>query len=313
MKKILLCLSLLLIFVLVAVACGGDNPPADTTDNTTNETVADATVAGTDVAVEETEETPTSHGTTDLEEPTVAVDETPTEAPAETVTEAPTEPETEPDPTIPAHVIDAEQLSVIPADDQSYDLSSEGAVVLNDGYVTFTPDGGDPYYYPDRYFFGARYIIIKYRTTNADGAMMQVYLDSYTDGPKDDSTMLQGALIGDGEWHYLVLDTQPLIDAADYDGQYVSHLRFDPLESGYVLDENGDRVLDEDKRFARLPLPEGASVDVAYIAFCHAEDTMQNLENPTEDDNQDQTPDIENTDNENTDDENTQNDATKKT
>ena len=161
---------------------------------------------------------------------------------------------------------------------------------------------------------------------------MQTFLDSYTDGPKDDSTMVQGALIGDGQWHYLVLDTKPIMDIGEYDGEYVSHIRFDPLESGYVLDENGNRLEDEEGRFPRQPLPEGASVDVAYIAFCHAEDTMQNLENPTPDDgnqdqtpddgNQDQTPDGGNSGNENADNnenagdngnENTGDDATLKT
>ena len=272
MKKLLICLSLLLVVVMFAVACNQTSTPADTTADTlaetTAETVADETTEATEVATEASDT---------IEEPTEEPTEAPTEEPTEAPTEAPTEPETEPDPTIPAHVIDATMLAdqEIITSQHSFDLSSEGAVVLNDGYVTITPDGGDPYYYPERYFYGARYIVIKYRTTNADGAMMQVYLDSYSEGPKDDSTMLQGSLIGDGEWHYLVLDTQPLIDNYDYDGEFVSHLRFDPLESGSVLDENGERVKDDAGRFVRQPLAAGSSVDVAYIAFCHAENTME--------------------------------------
>lgn len=283
MKKLLLCLSLLLVLVLVAVAC--DSAPVDggETQANTGDAIADATNEVTDAATLE-EATPTDAATLPVEEPTEAPTEAPTEEPTEAPTEAPTEPATEPDPTIPAHIIDAEMLAdqTIIQSPHSHDLKGENAVVLNDGYVTITPDAGDPYYYPERYFDGARYIIIKYRTTNADGAVMQVYLDSYSEGPKDDSTMLQGTLVGDGEWHYLVLDTQPLMDSYDYDGEFVSHLRFDPLESGYLLDENGEKYQDEDGFWARNPLVTGASVDVAYIAFCHAENTMEIYEGNTQ-------------------------------
>ena len=144
--------------------------------------------------------------------------------------------------------------------------------------MTIVPTGEDPYYYPDYNFSGARYVVVKYRTANCDGLYMQLYLASNGTGPQDDSTMVQDRLVGDGEWHYLVIDTQSLMNAGKYDGKTVAYLRFDPLDPGYALDENGKIMTDENGNKLRGSMPDGASLDVAYIAFCHAPDTMEKLE-----------------------------------
>ncbi len=295
MKKLLICLCLLMALVLMVVACNQEDEPAGETQQTiaaTEAPAADTQAPAVDTqapvvdtqapAVEATEAPATEAPATEAP----ATDVPATEAPAteEPATEAPAteepateEPATEEpvDPNAPVYVIGPEMLSYVEMKDHHDVLKTDGtcAVESKDGYVTITPFGGDPYYYPDYYFEGARYISIKYRTPNADGSIMQVYLDSYSEGPKDDTTMLEGILTGDGEWHLLIIDTQPLIDSGAFDGSFLAHLRFDPLESGYVYDENGEPVYDEDsKTFPRQPLPEGATIDVAYIAFFNSVD-----------------------------------------
>lgn len=268
MKKLLIVLSLLLVALLTVAACNETPTENETTNGSVTDTptVSDETPAPT--ATEEPTEAPTvpPEWLTYTGE-TEKVIEIPTEAPTEAVTEAPG------DPTTPVTVLDPEKLV---SGQGSYHL--DNGIVNNGDYVTITPTGEDPYYYPAYNFLGGRYIIIKYRTSNCDGVNMQVYLSSSGTGPQDDSTMLEASLVGDGNWNYLVIDTQPLIDKGKYNGKTVSYLRFDPLDPGYALDENGEILKDQNGNKLRDTMPEGATIDVAYVAFCHAPDTMQNLE-----------------------------------
>lgn len=264
MKKLWICLALLLV-ALVAVACN-DQPVGET--DSTHDTIAETDPSGGTEALEVPTEAPTVPPEWLTYDETEKVIEIPTSAPTE-------EPETEApaDPAVPAIVLGTDELT---SQQGIYDLAN--GFTVTDGYVTITPTGADPYYYPKYSFTGARYIIIKYRTSNCDGVYMQAYLASSGTGPSDDGTMVQGRLVGDGNWNYLVIDTQPLIDAGKYDGKTVSYLRFDPLDPGYALDENGEKYKDAGGHWVRATMPAGATVDVAYIAFCHAPDTMQNLE-----------------------------------
>ena len=273
MKKLLLLLSILLIALLTVAACN-DSASTDgqATSADTGATVAEATTEALDPAETLAESIAPEEPT---EAPTVPPEwltyiETEKYIPTEAPTEAPTEPVG--DTSKPVTLIDAEQLNT---DKGKYNL--DNGIVANDGYVTIVPTGEDPYYYPAYNFLGARYVIIKYRTSNCDGVYMQIYLASSGTGPQDDSTMLEGRLVGDGEWQYLVIDTKPLIDAGKFNGKTVSYLRFDPLDPGYLRDENGE-ILTEGTNKLRGTMPEGASIDVAYIAFCNAPDTMQNME-----------------------------------
>ncbi len=272
MKKLLLCLSLLLIVTLVIAACGGKNNETET-DTGSVEATQDATEpsepdeSASDASTEVPTEAPTVPPEWLTYTETEKIIEIPTEAPTEAKTEATD------DPTTPATVLDTDKL-----------ISNKGIYHLDNGiidhgdYVTIVPTGEDPYYYPAYDFPGGRYIIIKYRTSNCDGVNMQVYLASSGTGPQDDSTMLEGQLVGDGNWNYLVIDTQPLINSGKYNGKTVAYLRFDPLDPGYARDENGEILKDANGNNLRDTMPEGATLDVAYIAFCHAPDTMQNLE-----------------------------------
>lgn len=264
MKKLLVVLSLLLAASMTAVACNQAGDHDDPEASGLPETNVSETPSAE--ATEEPTEAPTvpPEWLTNLE--TEKVIEIPTEAPTEPVTEAVG------DPAVPATVLGIDKLTSIQG---RYNL--EKGIADNGDYVTIVPTGEDPYYYPAYNFSGGRYIIIKYRTSTCDGVNMQVYLASNGTGPSDDSTMLEAPLVGDGNWNYLVIDTQPLIDAGKYDGKTVAYLRFDPLDPGYKRDENGEIMMEGSTKL-RETMPENATVDVAYIAFCHAPDTMQNLE-----------------------------------
>ncbi|MBE6586515.1 MAG: hypothetical protein E7645_08395 [Ruminococcaceae bacterium] len=270
MKKLLLFLSLLLLVLLTVVACNDTtvDPPASPSASATEAPAEEPTGDPTEAPTEIRTEAPTVPPEYLTYVETEKVIEIPTEAP----TEAPTEPEFAGDPTQPVTVLGVDKLT---STQGIYNL--DDGIVDNGDYVTIDPTGEDPYYYPAYNFLGARYIIIKYRTANCDGVYMQVYLSSSGTGPQDDSTMLQGTLVGDGNWQYLVIDTKPLMDAGKYNGKTVSYLRFDPLDPGYLLDENGNIVTNGSDKLRNV-LPENAQIDVAYIAFCHAPNTMQNLE-----------------------------------
>ncbi len=283
MKKAPILLSVLLLILLAVVACTNASDTEGATD--TDTTSADTAVTEAELSTD-TQEAPASPTDSTAEVPT----ETPTEAPTvppewltytetekdiyiptEEATEAPTEPVG--DTSKPVTLIDADQLNT-----EKGKYHMDNGIVVNDGYITIVPSGEDPYYYPAYNFLGARYIIIKYRTATCDGLYMQLYLASSGTGPQDDSTMLEDRLIGDGEWHYLVIDTKPLIDKGKFNGKTVSYLRFDPLDPGYLRDENGN-IITEGTNKLRGTMPDDASIDVAYIAFCNAPDTMQNMEN----------------------------------
>ena len=239
-KKILVLLALLVALTLVFVACQNDPKPDDTTaaqDTTTEEptVVEDPTAAPTDDETTEAEDptdVPPDDVTTAPEDPTDKPED-PTDKPVDDVTTP--EPETD-DPMEPVNVFDAEDIQTVTGGDPSN--MTQDCLTLEDGYIHVVPIGPDPYWYPFAGVDGARYVAIRYRT-DATGADMQLYMSSTGNGPQDDTTMIRQPVIADGEWHVIIFDTQSLIDANLYDGEYVSYFRFDPLEAGYKLDENG--------------------------------------------------------------------------
>ena len=268
MKKLLLVALLMLALVITAVAC--NNEPADTTGETTaTQTPATAEPDDSTAAPEtptEAPEVPTEAPEVPTEAPDTQAPEVPTDAP---VTQAPvvtTEPETEApvDPDAPVSLFD--HLDVGNVIRPGKDMQN-GSVEFGDDYVHIIPGGRDPYWYPFESVDGARFVAIRYRTADAVGANIQFFIGSSGNGPIDDSSMLQQPLIVDGDWHLAIFDTQSLIDAGIYDGAFVSYFRFDPLECGYVLDENGQPFKDEDDRWVKYELPAGCSLDVSYIGF----------------------------------------------
>ena len=271
MKKLLVLLALLLALTMVFVACQNTEQPNDTTvaDQPTEEPtqdVEDPTAEPTDP--EETTEEPTEAPTAEPDDPT----EAPTTAKPEDPTEPPAtqEPETA-DPMEPVNVFGAEDIQTVTGGDPSN--MTQDCLTLEDGYIHVVPLGPDPYWYPFAGVDGARYVAIRYRT-DATGADIQMYIASTGNGPSDDSTMLRQPVIADSEWHVAIFDTQSLIEAGKYDGEYVSYFRFDALEAGYILDENGQPYKPDGVNYARYTLPEGCSIDVAYIGFFHCEEAV---------------------------------------
>ena len=266
MKKLLLVALLMLALVITAVAC--NNEPADTTAGETTATQTPATAEPEDSTA--SPETPTEAPEVPTEAPEVPTEapEVPTEAP-EVPTQAPvvtTEPVTEApvDPMAPINVFEAADIQTITGGDPKN--LTQDCVSIVDNYLHIVPIGADPYWYPFASVDGGRYVAIRYRT-DATGADMQLYIASSGNGPTDDTTMIRLAVVADGEWNLAVFDTQSLIDAGKYDGEYVSYFRFDPLEAGYLLNENGETYKNEDGSWARHTLPEGCYIDVEYIAF----------------------------------------------
>ena len=218
MKKLLFIAILMLALVITAVACTGDKNPEDTTiGDTTVETPTEAPTAEPD--------DPTEAPTAEPDDPTEAPTdkpEDPTEAPTdkpETPTdkpEDPTEEQTTADPMEPVNVFDAEALNTLTGANEV-----ESTEVVN-GYLHIVPKGPDPYWYPFANVKGARYVVIRYRTADAVGADVQLYIGSHGTAPVDDGSMLRQPAIVDGEWHLAIFDTQSLIDAGIYNGQHVS-------------------------------------------------------------------------------------------
>ena len=148
-----------------------------------------------------------------------------------------------------------------------------GTPELGEGYVTFTPTGNDPYFQPvSSIDVPVKYVVIGYRTETAANTNVQFFMGSNGTSPTDDSSMLEAAVTADGQWHALSFDVQPLIDNNAYNGTKATFFRFDPLESGYVLNDEGEPYKDETGRWVKQPIPEGASIDVRFIAFFETEE-----------------------------------------
>ena len=248
MKKLLLIAILMLALVFTVVACTTDEPAVTTDGETTAAPVPETTAEPDD-------------DTTAAPETTVAPETTAAPETTEEVTteEQTTEEVTTADPSLPVNLFDAEALK------PAAPMNITSAEIV-DGVLHVVPSNADPYWTAFGKVDGARYVAIRYRS-DATGADIQFYLASTGDGPVDDSTMLRQPIIADGEWHLIVIDTQPLIDAGKYDGKFVSYFRFDPLEAGYILDENGEPYKPDGQNYARYELPEGSSIDVDYIGF----------------------------------------------
>ncbi|MBP3571576.1 MAG: hypothetical protein J6M42_06410 [Clostridia bacterium] len=272
MKKILILLALLVAMTLVFVSCQDEKPPVDDT------TVADQPTEEPTQGEEDPTQAPDTDpetpepGTDEPDEPTTPApdtDEPDTPAPDTDEPETP-EPETK-DPMEPVNVFGAEDIQTVTGGDPNN--MTQDCLTLEDGYIHVVPIGPDPYWYPFAGVDGARYVAIRYRT-DATGADIQMYIGSTGGGPNDDSTMLRQPVVADSEWHVAIFDTQSLIDAGKYDGKYVSYFRFDALEAGYILDENGQPYKPDGTNYARYTLPEGCSIDVAYIGFFHSEEAI---------------------------------------
>ena len=267
MKKLLIFAAILVALTMVFVACKDPEQHgshAVTTEESTPETPTQETEAPGETTAPDAETTAPDAETTAPDTETTAPD-TETTAPDEETT-APEEPPV--DPAAPIGVYPADKISTITGADPS-NLTKD-CVTLEDGYLHVVPIGPDPYWYPFANVEGARYVAIRYRT-DATGADIQMYIGSSGAGPSNDDSMLRQPVIADKAWHLAIFDTQEIIDKGLYNGTKVAYFRFDALEAGYMLDENGEPYkVEGTETWARYQLPEGCYMDVAYIAFFNA-------------------------------------------
>ena len=177
---------------------------------------------------------------------------------------------------IPDHQINNPPVYIVKAKDMLMTNPTQMTYTKEDGYIHFVPTGGDPNFMLFNGETGSRYAVIKYRTEYQ--ANIQIFLGSTGAGPVDDTTMMEQALIPDGQWHLAIFDTQTLVDRGVYDGSTAAFLRLDVMESGYECDENGEPIRDPDGTWHKLPLPEGSTIDIAYFAFFETEEKANAFE-----------------------------------
>ncbi len=177
---------------------------------------------------------------------------------------------------IPDHQLQNPPVYIIKAKDMMMTNANQLKFEKNTEFVHFIPQGGDPNFMLFHNQTGSRYAVIKYRTEYQ--ANIQIFLGSTGAGPSDDTVMMEQALNPDGQWHLAIFDTNVLVERGVYDGTTAAYLRLDVMESGYVLDENGEPTKDESGAWLKLPLPEGATIDIAYFAFFETEEKINKFE-----------------------------------
>ncbi len=281
MKKLIL-IGFLSLLLAATAACGKDSPPPPDPDITRTDT--GETSPGDDTGNETVPEPPdtspivtetlpnynrpeTLPDNTDPATETTA-DGTSEESVTTTETKASVTLPEPGDPSVPANICGVDVLNHMTR------ASGITSIVKNGSYITVTPGGDDPYYYPFEQVTGGRYVAIRYRARNAANTSIQFYMGSSGVSPVDEQSMLRAPVMADGAWHVAVFDTLPLIEAGVYDGSHVSFFRFDPLDCDYLLDANGQPYY-SGTDWARYPMPSGASIDIAYIGFMHTREAVE--------------------------------------
>ncbi len=171
--------------------------------------------------------------------------------------------------TIPTNILTPKMLTNIAS---PHNIVSADVV---EDYVHIIPGVTDPYYYPLANFTAGRYVMYIYRANDCGNTTTQFFMGSFAAVPSDDTSMLETNVISDGQWQTYIFDTQELIDREVYDGKTAQYFRFDVLEAGYKLDENGEPYREESGSWAKEPIPEGATIDFKCVAFF---DTLENAQ-----------------------------------
>ena len=98
--------------------------------------------------------------------------------------------------TVPTHVLTPEILH------KEQGSNGRFTTEIKDDYCVITPTGKDPYYYPmstlDK---PTKYVVIGYRSSTAANTTIQFFMGSTGTGPTDDTSMLETAVVADGQWH----------------------------------------------------------------------------------------------------------------
>jgi hypothetical protein len=174
--------------------------------------------------------------------------------------------------TVPTHVLTPEILH------QEQGSNGRFSTEIKDDYCVITPTGKDPFYYPmstlDK---PTKYVVIGYRSSTAANTTIQFFMGSTGNAPTDDTSMLETDVVADGQWHAHAFDLQELVDRGVYNGTNSTFFRFDPLEAGYVLNEDGEPYKEGDG-WVKYPIPDGASIDIRFIAFFETEEQYRGFD-----------------------------------
>lgn len=219
MKKLIVCISLLLAIAMAVVACTNDsqnenNTSASTTKNEEGTTVADEDPTTNPGETESNSETSANDETT-VNEDTTAGDETTenndvtTESKEEETTET-----KEPEPQLPAGCIfyvGPEELAKRVADGKANNTTAQ----LKDGYVTLTSTGEDPYIYlidnNSNVELSWYFMLIVRLPSNAADKKYNIFVGNGEAPSADKSYSLTYGDDCIGKWNCLNIGIQPLI------------------------------------------------------------------------------------------------------
>ena len=265
MKKLLICVSLLLVLVCAVVACKNTGNNEETTPATSESVTESGTAEPNNETSNNLDPTPT--------EPVPAGDDTTvpgknndTTVEDDDVTTEPetTEPETTKDPDEPVAIFNPEDIKNIVDENPKVGNGTAGIkkdnVAVTDNYITLVASGDDPHM--DLYMDGsnpmegARYVAIKYRTT-VESRKVEVFIaTAATYDPANGN--VQAPAINDGKWHLLIIDLDTLSAVEDYK---IGAIRFDFLQ---------DAVAD------------GDSIDIQFFAFFNSEEAAKKYSTKTD-------------------------------
>lgn len=255
MKKLLICVSLLLVLVFAVVACktnSGKNEDTTVKSEVTKE--SDTTVKGSDdTTVKEGDDTTVKDDGDD----TTVKDDDNTSAKEEDTTEEETTEEITKDPDEPVAIFTPEDIKNIVDENPKVGNGIAGvktdSVAITDNYITLVASGDDPhmdlYMDGNNPMDGARYLAIKYRTTVASRKIEVFIATAATYDPANGNS--QTPAINDGEWHLLIIDLDTLSAVENYK---IGAIRFDFLQ---------DTVAD------------GDSIDIQFFAFFNSEEAAK--------------------------------------
>lgn len=158
--------------------------------------------------------------------------------------------------TIPANTDRLSTSSLVSLEDfitgtpsNTFDLSKNVSITgkhqlttrLKVGFTYFQAMGNDPYGYikSGSQFVAGRFILITYRTDNAENCDLQFYIGSAGTGPADDSGMMRQPVVADGEWHTAFFDTATLPNTS-FNGKTGTYFRLDPLDGASAKSKSID-------------------------------------------------------------------------
>lgn len=264
MKKLLICVSLLLVLVFAVVACrtnSGKNE--DTTVKSDVTTESDTTVkGGDDTTVKEDDDTSVK----EEKDTTVEENDDTSSAKEEDTTEEDTTEEPTKDPDEPVIMYKAEDIKNLidnPVGNGNGNIKTD-SVAVTDNYITVVASGNDPSFHfnmsGSNILDGARFVVVKYRTTVK--ANMEFFIAStVTYDPENGHADIP--LLNDNEWHLMIVDLDTFSAVTDYK---ISTFRLDFLQQSTAEDV----------------IKDGDAMDIQFVAFFNSEEAAKKYSSKTD-------------------------------